>query len=46
MFTKILFIMVAWLVVMPQWLSILITVICGLGIIADIVKFSIEASKD
>ena len=41
MLAYVLLIMIAWLVAMPLWLSITITVISGLMLIAKIVRFTI-----
>lgn len=40
---EIIFILIAWLVEMPLWLSIVITVYCGFLITLDIVKQILQA---
>lgn len=41
--TEIIFILIAWLVKMPLWLSIVITVHCGFLIALEIVKQILQA---
>ena len=41
--TEIIFILIAWLVQMPLWLSIVITVYCGFLIMLEIVKQILQA---
>lgn len=41
--TEIIFILIAWLVQMPLWLSIVITVYCGFLITLEIVKQILQA---
>ena len=46
MVVYILLILIAWFVPMLLWLSILTTVLCGLGIIAKLIKFGVDMSKE
>lgn len=41
--TEIIFILIAWLVQMPLWLSIVITVYCGFLITLEIIKQILQA---
>lgn len=41
--TEIIFILIAWLVQMPLWLSIVITVYCGLSFVLEIIKQILQA---
>lgn len=45
MFIAINLILIAWIVEMPLWLSILTTVFSGLSIIGKLIKIGIDLSK-
>lgn len=46
MVVYILLILMVWFIPSPLWLSVLTTVLCGCGIIAKLIKFGVDMSKE